>query len=224
MAPFWRSVNCRTLVLMVGFAWWSTTPGAMASDANWPRFRGPGAQGVSVSTNLPVRWSATENVVWKAEIAGRGWSSPIVWGDRVFLTTAVNSGVSEPAKKGLYLGGERPNAPRPEHEWKVICLDLVSGKVRWERAVHRGPPVGPIHLKNSYASETPVTDGERVYACVGGVGLFCLDFTGEQVWSHPLEPHKMRSGWGTAASPVAAWRTALFRQRQPGPLLPAGPG
>ena len=89
-----------------------------------------------------------------------------------------------------------------EHEWKVLCLDLASGKVRWEHVVHRGPPAGPTHLKNSYASETPVTDGERVYACVGGVGLFCLDFSGREVWSKLLEPHKMRASWGTASSPV----------------------
>jgi outer membrane protein assembly factor BamB len=151
---------------------------------------------------LPERWSAAENVAWKVDVPGRGWSSPIVWGDQVFLTTAVNSGVSEPPKKGLYLGGERPDAPRPEHEWKLICLDLASGKVRWGRVVHRGQPSGPHHLKNSYASETPVTDGEHVYVCVGGTGVFCLDFTGREVWSKPLEPHKMRGGWGTASSPV----------------------
>ena len=105
------------------------------------------------------------------------------------------------------MGGERPNAPRPEHEWKLLCLELSSGKVRWERVVHRGEPPGPVHLKNSNASETPVTDGERVYVCVGNVGVFCLDFAGKEVWSKPLEAHKIRNGWGTAASPV------LYRDR-----------
>jgi outer membrane protein assembly factor BamB len=84
----------------------------------------------------------------------------------------------------------------------VVSLDLASGKVLWERVVHRGEPTGPIHVKNSYASETPVTDGERVYACFGSVGVFCLDFAGKEVWSKPLESHKVKSGWGTAASPV----------------------
>jgi outer membrane protein assembly factor BamB len=175
---------------------------ALAQDANWPQFRGLGGRGITESTNLLEHWSASENVAWKAEIPGRGWSSPIVWGERVFLTTAVNSGTSEPPKKGLYIGGERPNAPRPEHEWKLVCLDLASGKVRWERVIHRGEPAGPVHVKNSYASETPVTDGDRVYVCVGNVGVFCLDLTGREVWSKPLEPHKTRNGWGTAASPV----------------------
>ena len=182
-------------------------PGANAEEANWPQFRGPGARGITTNTNVPEAWSASENVAWKAEIPGRGWSSPIVWGDRVFLTTAVNSGTNEPPKKGLYLGGERPNAPRPEHEWKVVCLDLATGQQRWERVVYRGEPAKPIHIKNSYASETPVTDGERVYACFGNLGVFCLDFEGRQVWARLLEPHKMRSGWGTATSPV------LYRDR-----------
>jgi outer membrane protein assembly factor BamB len=195
-------VDLWTLLLAALVSGALSSPGAPAPEAIWPQFRGPGARGASPNVTLPERWSATEKVAWKVEISGRGWSSPIVWGDRVFLTTAVNSGVSEPPKKGLYLGGERPDAPRPEHEWKLICLELASGKVPWERVVHRGQPAGPSHLKNSYASETPVTDGERVYVCISGAGVFCLDFAGREVWSKPLEPHKMRGCWGTAASPV----------------------
>jgi len=176
--------------------------GLLAGEANWPQFRGAGARGITTNSRVPEQWSASENVGWKAEIPGRGWSAPIVWGDRVFLTTAIKPGPSELPKKGLYLGGEQPNAPRLEHEWKVVCLDLASGTVRWERVVHRGEPPGPVHTKNSYASETPVTDGERVYAYFGNLGVFCLDFEGKEVWSHPIEPHKMASSWGTAASPT----------------------
>ncbi|MGO8925320.1 MAG: PQQ-binding-like beta-propeller repeat protein [Limisphaerales bacterium] len=204
----WK-LNSKALIIVAAAALGGglNLPGLLAEEVNWPQFRGPGARGITTNTNLPEHWSASENVAWKAEIPGRGWSSPIVWGDCVFLTTAVNSGTSEAPKKGLYIGGERPNAPRSEHEWKVVCLELSSGKVRWERVVHRGEPAGPIHLKNSYASETPVTDGERVYVCVGNVGVYCLDFAGREVWSKPLEPHKTRMGWGTAASPV------LYRDR-----------
>ena len=179
-----------------------TSSGLLAREANWPQFRGAGARAVATNASFPDRWSATENVAWKAEIPGRSWSSPIVWGGRVFLTTAVTAGPTEAPKKGLYLGGERPNAPRPEHEWKVLCLDLASGKVLWEHVVHHGEPPGPIHTKNSYASETPVTDGERVYALMGNIGVFCLDFEGKEVWSYPIEPHRMASSWGTAASPT----------------------
>jgi outer membrane protein assembly factor BamB len=176
--------------------------GVLAAEANWPQFRGPGARGVSTNTSAPERWSASENIAWRADIPGRGWSSPIVWGDRVFVTAAVSSGTNETPGKGLYIGGERPNAPRPEHQWKLLCLDLSSGKAQWERIVHQGPPPGPIHVKNTYASETPVTDGERVYVLIGNVGVYCLDVAGKEVWSKPLEARKMGHGWGTAPSPV----------------------
>jgi outer membrane protein assembly factor BamB len=175
--------------------------GGNAAEASWPQFRGPGSAGVSADATFPERWSATENVAWKADLPGRSWSSPIVWGDRVFLTAVVNSGRSEQPKKGLYFGGERPK-PTAGHEWKVLCLDLGTGAVRWERTVHAGAPPMPVHLKNSYGAETPVTDGERVYALFGGVGMFALTVDGEAAWSRPIAPRAMRFGWGTAASPV----------------------
>jgi outer membrane protein assembly factor BamB len=174
----------------------------LASDACWPQFLGPGSRSLSANAKLPQRWSAAENVAWKTQIPGRGWSSPIAWNDRVFLTTVLGEGDADLPKKGLYFGGERPDAASSEYQWKVLCLDLLTGKVLWQRLVHRGTPPGPVHTKNSYASETPVTDGKRVYAYFGNVGVFCLDFEGRPVWSKPLSPHAMRHGWGTAASPV----------------------
>jgi len=120
----------------------------------------------------------------------------------VFLTSVVDQGESEAPKKGLYLGGNRPEPPKSGHQWKVICLDLSTGRVEWEKTVHQGTPQMPIHLKNSYGSETPVTDGERVYAIFGGIGVFAFTLDGKEVWSKPIEPHAMRFGWGTAASPV----------------------
>jgi outer membrane protein assembly factor BamB len=171
-------------------------------DSNWPQFRGPKAAGTSTNAHLPVKWSPAENVAWKTDLPGRSWSSPIVWGDRVFLTAVVNSGDSEAPKKGLYFGGERPEPPQAEHHWKVICLDLATGKQQWEKSVHKGAPQTPIHLKSSYGAETPVTDGERVYALFGNLGVFAFSMDGEGVWSARLEPRKTRNGWGTAASPV----------------------
>jgi outer membrane protein assembly factor BamB len=173
---------------------------AFAGD-NWPQFRGPQAAGVSTNANLPNKWSATEHVAWKTDLPGRSWSSPIVWGDRVFLTSVDNQGESEAPKKGLYFGGERQPS-KAEHHWKVLCLDLATGKVRWEQTVHRGVPQTGIHLKSSYGAETPVTDGERVYALFGNLGVFAFTLEGKEVWSKRLEPRKMRYGWGTAASPV----------------------
>lgn len=174
---------------------------AMA-QTNWPQFRGPDSRGIATSDNLPDRWSATENVAWKTDLPGRGWSSPIVWGDRVFLTTVINSGKTEEPKKGLYFGGDRPKPADAVHQWKVVCLDLKTGAVRWERLVHEGKPQTPIHIKSSYASETPVTDGERVYGYFGNVGVFCFDLDGQPIWKHEVKPQATRLGWGTAASPV----------------------
>ena len=169
---------------------------------HWPQFRGPEARGVADEPNLPEHWSATENVAWKTELPGRAWSSPIVWGDRIFLTTAISSEELESPKKGLYFGGNRPEPREVEEERGVVCLDLQSGKVLWKQTVHRGEADTPIHLKNSFASETPTTDGERVYAYFGNLGLYCLDFEGRPVWTKPFEPRATRNGWGTAASPV----------------------
>ncbi|MEQ9410705.1 MAG: PQQ-binding-like beta-propeller repeat protein [Fuerstiella sp.] len=175
---------------------------SLANELNWPQFRGADARGVSASDGLPDRWSATENVAWKTDLPGRGWSSPIVWGDRVFVTSVINTGASEEPKKGLYFGGDRPAPPDSVHRWVVFCLDLTSGDVVWQKQVHEGRPETAIHLKSSFASETPVTDGERVYACFGNLGIFCFDFAGELLWEKRLTPHKTRNGWGTAASPV----------------------
>jgi outer membrane protein assembly factor BamB len=176
--------------------------GQAFAEGNWPQFRGPEGLGVAEGAGLPEQWTATENVAWKTDIPGRGWSSPVVWGNRVFLTTVVNTGESEAVKKGLYFGGERNKAPDAVHQWKVLCLDLESGKVLWEKQVHEGKPATPIHIKNSYASETPVTDGERVYVCFGNLGVWCFDMEGKELWTKPIEPHKMSFGYGTAASPV----------------------
>ncbi len=188
-----------TLSISISLGWHADV---LAAD-NWPQFRGADATGVVAGeSNLPVTWSATDNVAWKTDIAGRGWSSPVVWDNKVFLTTVINTGESEEPKKGLYFGGNRPEPPASEHQWVVQCLDLQNGSVLWSKQVHQGVPETPIHLKNSYASETPVTDGEHLYVVFGGVGIFCFDFDGEQIWKRSLEPVKTRYGWGSAASPV----------------------
>jgi len=167
----------------------------------WPQFRGPGSTGVADDPALPDKWSQTENIAWKTPIPGVGWSSPIIWGDRIFVTTVISSADVEKPKKGLYFGGER-KPPTDEHRWMVYAVDFATGKIVWEREAKRGVPAWSHHLKNTYASETPVTDGERVYAYFGNVGLFCYDFSGKLLWSHPAKPVPTRYGWGTAASPV----------------------
>jgi outer membrane protein assembly factor BamB len=184
-------------VLSIG----SLTATARAAES-WPQFRGPQSSGVSEGTGLPEAWSATENVLWKVKVPGSGWSSPVVWGDRVFVTSAIQEeGESEPVKKGLYIGGDRPAAGALQR-WMVYCIDWATGKIVWERTAGRRAPRYGRHLKNSFASETPATDGQRIYACFGSLGLFCYDFTGKQLWSRSWGEFPMRANWGTAASPI----------------------
>jgi outer membrane protein assembly factor BamB len=177
----------------------AVTP-ASAAD-NWPQFRGPAA-GVAQGTDPPDTWDTTKNVLWKADVPGRGWSSPVVWGDKVFLTSVVTDGKFEDSKKGLYFGGERAKPSADVHHWMVYCFDFKTGRRLWEKVAHKGPPPSTVHLKNSYASETPVTDGERLYAYFGNVGLFCYDLDGRELWSQNWGSFKTRLGWGTAASPA----------------------
>lgn len=173
--------------------------GLSAAD-EWPRFRGNSAGVAKDDPALPDTWSATENVAWKAPIPGLGWSSPVVWGDNIFLTTVVNSAQQDPPKPGFYLGDWA--ASTAPHKWMVYNVDFRSGKVRWATEVGSTAPGKAKHLKNTYASETPVTDGERVYAYFGNLGLFALDMNGKVVWSKPIGPFKTRNNWGTGASPV----------------------
>lgn len=173
-----------------------------AAQDNWPQFRGAKSDGVGESAGLPETWSKTENVAWNIEIPGRGWSSPIVWGDKVFVTTAISSKPEqEKITKGLYFGGERP-IPKDPHRWVVYAIDAATGTKLWEKTVHEGVPDQGHHLKNTLASETPVTDGERIYAYFGNVGVFCLDREGNELWKKRFDPMPMKLGWGTAASPV----------------------
>lgn len=173
---------------------------SVMSAQHWPQFRGT-TGGVGVEhPDLPDTWSTSDNVAWVAEIPGIGWSSPVVWGDHLFLTTVVNTGQQEAPRPGLYVG-DWP-APATPHRWLVYDIDVATGKARWAKDVGVMPPGKAKHLKNSYASETPVTDGERVYAYFGNLGLFALDMKGNPVWSKTIGPFKTRNNWGTGASPV----------------------
>ncbi len=181
-------------------------PAATESD-NWPQFRGPdGTSVVADDPRLPETWSATENVAWKTPVPGLGWSSPIVWGDKVFITTVVAEEDYEGPQPGLYLpesGLTTVDGMQPgTHRWTVLCLDLESGDVLWQRTAHEGPVQSSIHPKNSFASATPVTDGERVYALFGDVGLYAYDFDGNLLWSRDIPFHRDGWGWGPGASPA----------------------
>ena len=197
---------------------------APAGD-NWPQFLGPGGVSIGNSPDLPVEWSKETNVEWVAEVPGMGWSSPIVWGSRVFVTTASsdqqmkqpslgvdfsNEYVAELSEEGKSneeverLITERDNELPSEIQltYRLICHDLESGKVLWNRVLHSGaPPVGR-HRKNSYASETPVTDGERIYVLIGHLGLFALNLDGEELWHTELDARQVSLDFGSGSSPA----------------------
>ena len=139
----------------------------------WPQFRGPRAGIVADDPKLPDTWSTSQNVVWSTDIPGLGWSSPIVWGDQIFVTSAISSGEQTPPKPGLYAGTLLYDAKVP-HRWMVYAIDFATGKIRGQRQVATMVPSGPKHLKNSFASETPVTDGERLYVYFAPIGVFAL--------------------------------------------------
>jgi len=176
---------------------------------NWPGWRGDG-RGISSEKNLPLKWSENEGVKWKTPIPGTGHSSPIVWGNRVFLTTAVAEDPNvESFRGGVYLGGDRRKPDASEYDYRVICLDAEEGNIRWSKAVARHNPKTRRHTKNTYASETPVTDGQHVFASFGSAGLYCLDFEGKVIWQRDLGLLRGRAGWGTAASPVLFRNTVI---------------
>ena len=171
--------------------------------ANWPQFRGSGFRGVADDDpRLPDSWSATENVAWKTPIPGEGWSSPVVWDNQVFLMSAVTGDGQAAPKGGFYSGRFSKAIPESEYRWLLHSLDIKSGELRWRRELHRGVPKSSRHQKNTYASETAVTDGERVYAHIGDLGTYCFDMDGEPVWSNSWAPLRTRYGYGTASSPT----------------------
>src|SRR5688572_21371213 len=179
---------------------------------NWPRFRGPSSNPISDNPNLPVSWSKTENVEWVADVAGVGWSSPVVWGNRVFITSATGDKPMKPPSLGVDfsneylaelkkqgLSSEEINKKLYERDREMpheivislmlYCYDLETGKKKWERQLYKGRPAGGRHSKNSYASETPTTDGKRVYVYSADYGLFAYDFEGKPSWATPLKSH-----------------------------------
>jgi outer membrane protein assembly factor BamB len=183
-----------------------------AADENWPQFRGLKSGVAADDAALPDTWSTTQNVAWKTAIPGRGWSSPVVWGDHVFVTTAINqNGADEQLKSipsytprsfgGPMSGRDIGGSPDP-HRWVLFDFDFATGKVRWERTIRTAAPADTKHQKNSFASETPITDGERVYAYFGNFGLFAFDMNGTPLWSKPIGPFKVRNGWWHASSPA----------------------
>ena len=263
------------------------------ADDNWPQFRGPAARGVSEAKQVPTEWAKDKNIAWQVDLPGVAWSQPIVWGDKIFVTTAITENQQKPRAGGGFGGpggpgggrrggfgppggdfgpdgpprGPRDDAPDREqprdtaqkidtaqekappqrdggdrppdgfgrggpgrggfgpggpgrggrggfgpggmgggeppnaiYQWKVLCLDAANGDVVWERLAHEGKPRVAIQPSNSYATETPITDGERVYAYFGMTGVFAFDMQGNPAWKKDLGSYRI--GFGPGSSPA----------------------
>ena len=208
-----------------------------AAQNDWPQWRGLNNDGMARG-DAPTEWSDTKNIAWRVEIPGRGHSSPVIWGDKVFLTTAVQATAasasaapspnpattpapaSQQRRQGRGPGGGA-NAGR-EHKFVVMCLDRKSGKVLWERVAKVATPhEGYHHQYGSFASNTPVTDGKYVYAFFGSRGIYCYDLNGKLIWEKAFQPMRMRLGFGEGVATVLDGNSLFlkFDQEQGSHLL-----
>jgi outer membrane protein assembly factor BamB len=185
---------------------------------SWPSFRGHQASGVADGQNLPDAWDGPSggNILWRAPVPGLGHSSPVVWGDRVFVTSAISSDPKASFRPGLYGDGDA-SADRSPHRWVVYAFDKRSGKRLWERVAHQGVPVEKRHIKSTYASSTPATDGRIVVAWFGSHGVHAHDVTGRFLWKVDLGRLDLGAydvpsyEWGTASSPII-WNGLVILQ------------
>jgi outer membrane protein assembly factor BamB len=181
---------------------------ACVSAANWPQFRGLEACGVDASAPACIRWDvgSGENIRWHAAIPGLAHSSPIIWGNIIYVTTAVGAG-DQDVKVGLY-GDIMPANDQESHQWRLLALEKDTGRIVWDKLACQGIPRGKRHPKSTHCNSTPATDGERIVAIFGSEGLFCFDRAGNLSWKKDLGP--MKSGyyvvpdaqWGFSSSPV----------------------
>ena len=190
--------------------WLGTCAVQPVSAADWTQFRGPAGNGLADDAAAPSQWSDDQQVAWKVEIPGVAWSQPVAWQDKVFVTTAVSDAQSKPDLKyrgpgvsglALFTGGS-PEPPKVDYRWKVLCLEAASGKLLWEKTAREGRPATHIHPTNTYASETPATDGQRLVAYFGMTGVYCYDLDGTLLWNVDLGAYPTQFGWGSGSSPV----------------------
>jgi outer membrane protein assembly factor BamB len=183
---------------------------AITTPLNWPSFRGLDGVGVADGQAPPIMWNGKtgEAIRWKTAIPGLGHSCPIVWGDRVFVTTAISSGQKEPKIRVGNYGDVGSVDDTSKHTWQVLCLDRDSGKILWTKTAFEGVPKIKRHLKGSQANCTPATDGRHVVACFGSEGLYCYDFAGNLLWKRDLSTLDSSFAldreyeWGFGNSPV----------------------
>jgi outer membrane protein assembly factor BamB len=187
----------------------SLAPGADKVDPldNWPHWRGPLVNGTAPRGKPPIRWDAKTNIAWKRPLPGRGSSTPVVWGDLVFVSTAVDTGKKAdpkdlPKPDPRFAGKKKTDAPDTYHRFMVFALDRKTGAVRWQRTCAKRVPHEGHHDSHSYAAGSPVTDGKRLYVSFGSFGLYCFDLAGKPLWQRDLGRLETRLGWGEAVTPA----------------------
>ncbi len=184
-------------------------PESTEKTVHWPIFRGPGSLGVAEGYPTPTTWDVDkgEHLKWKTPIPGMGHGAPVIWGDRIYVITAVSGKGDDSLQVGLY-GQIAPVDDTSEHEWRLMCLDKKTGKILWDEVVHKGVPTVKRHTKATQANSTPATDGRYVVTFYGSEGICCYTTDGKQVWKKSLAP--LDSGyyvvpgaqWGFSSSPV----------------------
>jgi outer membrane protein assembly factor BamB len=193
-------------------------PAAADPAGSWPSFRGAGASGIAQGQNLPDSWNTQsgENVLWRTPIPGLAHASPIVWGDRVFLTSAVSANPDATFRPGLYGDGDASD-DRSVQRWKLYGVNKRTGKILWERTAHEGSPIDKRHIKSTYASATPATDGRIVVASFGSQGIHAYTVDGAFLWRVDLGRMNMGAydiptyEWGPASSPII-WQGLVIVQ------------
>ena len=188
-----------------------TTPGASSAQQNWPEWRGPEGTGVAPAGKPPVQWSETENVKWKAELPGAGSSTPIVWGDTIFVQTAIATGKKvegqaaaepePPQEGGRRRGGGIPK-PTEVHQFVLVAVDRATGEIKWQKVAKEEVPHEGHHRDHGFSSHSPVTDGQRVIAYFGSRGLYCYDMNGNLKWSKDLGKMQSKMSFGEGSSPA----------------------
>ena len=189
-----------------------------SAEDNWPSWRGPNLNGIAVKGDPPVTWSETENIKWKIALPGTGSSTPIVWGDKLFLQTAVISETEPPpaAAPSSRRGPPTTAAPKNPVKFNVVCIDRNTGELLWERTVREEVPHEGHHPTGSYASYSPVTDGKLLWASFGSRGLHCMDLDGNLKWSVDLGRMRIKLNFGEGSSPALAGDLVIVQQDHEG--------
>ncbi len=185
---------------------------------NWHQWRGPNFDGTSDSADPPAHWSDSSNIKWKVKIPGLGSASPVVWEDKVFIATAIET--DRPAPAGSAPGqGSRLALPAPNKfvEYVLMCLDRNTGKEIWKSVATQQVPHEGRHNTNSFASGSPTTDGQLVYISFGSRGIFCFDMQGKKVWERDLGDMTTRNGFGEGASPTLHGDSLIVQWDHEGP-------